>query len=124
MVDLIVKQKAETKNRVALILLDSNFEIALKEFIVNRTDLFPPHTYNDAKILQLFKARHSVINEVKAHVSLTAALLSKVQHYYNLRNKLVHERATVGITDAQVLDYRKIVEKVLGLLFNLKFPAG
>lgn len=34
--DLIGRQKFETKNRTALILLDSNFEIALKEFIVNR----------------------------------------------------------------------------------------
>ncbi|WNV10437.1 ATP-binding protein [Tardiphaga sp. 709] len=123
LVDLISKQKLDTKNRVALILLDSNFEIALKEFIVNRTDIFPPHVYNDAKIVQLFKARHSVINDVKQHVNLTPALLAKVQHYYNLRNKLVHERATVGITDAQVLDYRKTVEKVLRLLFNLKFPS-
>lgn len=85
------------------ILLDSNFEIALKEFIVNRMDLFPPHIYNDAKIVALFKARHLVINEVKAHVNLSKTLLGKVWHYYNLRNKLVHERATVGITDSLVL---------------------
>ena len=120
-VDLIIRQKLDTKNRVALILLDSNFEIALKEFIVNRTDLFPPHTYNDAKIVNLFKSRHAVINEVKAKVAFPPALLGKVQHYYNLRNKLVHERATVGITDAQVADYRKTIERVLGLLFKLRF---
>jgi hypothetical protein len=123
LVELIRKQKCETKNRAALILLDSNFEIALKEFIVNRRDLFPPHVYNDAKILTIFKARHSVINEVTAHITLSQTLLGKVSHYYNLRNKLVHERATVGITDAQVADYTKTVEQVLKKLFGLKFPA-
>jgi hypothetical protein len=40
-VDVVRRQPLETKNRHALILLDSTFEIALKEFIVHRTDLFP-----------------------------------------------------------------------------------
>jgi hypothetical protein len=123
MVDLIIRQKAVTKNRVALVLLDSNFEIALKEFLVHRTDLFPPHIYNDAKIVQLFARRHLVINEVKAHVNLPATLLAKVNHYYGLRNKLIHERATVGITDEEIADYRKTVERVLNKLFKLKFPS-
>jgi hypothetical protein len=70
LVEVIGKQKLETKNRAALILLDSNLEIALKEFIVNRTDLFPPHTYNDAKILQVFARRSLVINEITAHVNI------------------------------------------------------
>jgi hypothetical protein len=43
MLEIVQKQKFDTKNRIALILLDSNFEIALKEFIVHRPDLFPPH---------------------------------------------------------------------------------
>ena len=123
LVDLIIKQKLDTKNRVALILLDSNFEIALKEFIVNRTDLFPPQKYNDAKIVMLFKARHEVINEVKQHVHLSKTVLGKVAHYYTLRNKLIHERATVGITDKQIDDYQRTIERVLHKLFKLKFRS-
>ena len=123
LVEIITKQtKLDTRNRAALILLDSNFEIALKEFIVNSTHLFPPHVYNDTKILSIFKARHQVINEVKAHVKFSDSQLAKVQHFYNLRNKLVHERATVGITDGQVDDYRKTIENILKRLFKLKFP--
>ena len=123
LVDIITKQKLDTKNRAALTLLDSNFEIGLKEFIVNRTDLYPANIYNDAKIAAIFKSRHQVINEVKPHVAFPAHLLGKVNYYYNLRNKLIHERATVGITDAQVDDYRKTIEKVLKILFKLRFPA-
>lgn len=123
LVDLITKQKLDTKNRAALILLDSNFEIALKEFIVNRPDLFPYPTYNDAKITIILKARNQVINEVQAHAKFPTSLLNKVNHFYNLRNKLIHERATVGITDTQVEDYLNVIEQVLKKLFKLKFPA-
>ena len=35
-----------------------------------------------------------------------------------------HERATVGITDNQVADYRRTVELVLSKLFKLKFPKA
>ena len=101
--------------------LDSNFEIALKEFIVNRSDLFPRTTYNDAKIAQLFKNRTDVINEVTKHVKFPAKTLTKVQHYYGLRNKLIHERATVGISDPDVANYRETVQEVLTILFKLEF---
>jgi hypothetical protein len=112
------------ENRAALILLDSNLEIALKEFIVNRTDLFPPYKYKDSYIVTLFERRSNVIKEVAAHVTLRPEVLSKINHYYGLRNKLVHERATVLITDRQVDDYRNTVEAVLRALFDLRFPAG
>lgn len=121
LIEIITKQNLQTGNRAALILLDSNFEIGLKEFIVNRTDLFPPQNYNDTKIASIFKARHLVINEVKQHINFTQTTLDKVNHYYGLRNKLIHERATVGITDNQIADYQKTIEKILNLLFKIKF---
>src|ERR1039458_602584 len=117
-VDVITRQHFDTKNRIALILLDSNFEIALKEFIVHRNDLFPPHVYNDAKIAQLFGNRPNVIREVAAHVTFSPTLLTKVRHYYGLRNKLIHERATVGLTDNDVANYRATIERVLTILFK------
>jgi hypothetical protein len=120
-VEVIVRQRLETKNRIALILLDSNFEIALKEFIVHRNDLYPSREYNDAKIRELFSKRHLVINAVTSKVTIPKPLLDKVQHYYGLRNKLIHERATVGITDADIHNYRATIEKILTLLFQLKF---
>jgi len=60
-VDVITRQRLETKNRIALMLLDSNFEIALKEFIVHRDDLFPPSQYGKAVIQKLFD------NSVRCH---------------------------------------------------------
>lgn len=122
LVELVSKQKVDTKNRTALILLDSNFEIGLKEFIVSRTDLFPEREYSNKKIAGMFKQRTTVINEVKKHVPLDQEQLDKVRYYYRLRNNLIHERATVEISDTQVKDYRKVTEKVLKQLFDLKWP--
>jgi Histidine kinase-, DNA gyrase B-, and HSP90-like ATPase len=117
-VEIIGRQKLETKNRIALILLDSNFEIALKEFIVHRADLFPP---SQVSIQQLFDKRHKVVAAVSQKVQIPQALLDKAKHYYELRNKLIHERATVSITDTDVDNYRETIERILATLFGLKF---
>ena len=121
-VDILARQKYETKNRVALILLDSNFEIALKEFIVHRKDLFPAHKYTNQMLVSLFANRTNVIKEVTAHVPLSSVLLAKVGHYYDMRNNLTHQRASVQITDQEVKDYTEVIETVLSKLFPLKFP--
>ncbi|NKE69829.1 ATP-binding protein [Candidatus Manganitrophus noduliformans] len=118
-VTILFRQKLETKNRIALILLDSNFEIALKEFIVHRDDLFPPKEYTDSKIKQLFAYRPDVISEVSKKVTIPATLLVKVKHYYSLRNKLIHERATVEITNTDVANYSGTIREILKILFDL-----
>lgn len=122
LVELVSRQKLDTKNRTALILLDSNFEIGLKEFIVSRTDLFPEREYTNKKISGMFKQRTTVISEVKKHVKLDQEILDKVRYYYRLRNNLIHERATVEISDNQVKDYRKVTQKILKQLFDLRWP--
>jgi len=117
------QSKFKTRNRAVLILLDSNFEIALKEFIVHRKDLFPSNRYTNTFLSTLFNNRTNVIKEVSAHVSLPEQLLTKVSHYYDLRNNLTHQRATVEVSDWDVEDYQKVIEQVLQELFNLKFPS-
>ena len=121
-VEIITRQRLETKNRIALIMLDSNFEIGLKEFIVHRKDLFPPRQFGNAAIQKLFKKRHDVIDAVSQQIAIPQNLLNKAQHYYDLRNKLIHERATVDIADSDVDNYRSTIEKILTILFDLKFP--
>jgi hypothetical protein len=122
-VDDMVRKKLHTKNRIALILLDSNFEIALKEFIVHRHDLFSPKTYNDIYISKLFKDRNDVIDEVAAKMPSIKLYVSQIKHYYLMRNKLIHERATVDIPEYDISNYRVIIETVLNFLFKLKFPV-
>lgn len=124
LVDVIAGQKKfEYRNRAALILLDSNFEIALKEFIVHRKDLFPAYQWTNIKLGQLFVSRTNVIKEVTAHIAFPQTWINKINHYYDLRNNLVHQRASVPVSDGDVQDYRDIIEKVLKKLFELKFPT-
>jgi len=121
MVDVVERQHFETKNRISLILLDSNFEIALKEFIVNRQDLFPPKEFNDAEIRRLFAQRHLVTNAILKRKPALKPLFETANYYYGLRNKLIHERATVDVTESDIKNYRTTVERVLSSLFDLNF---
>ena len=118
--DLIGKQKLEQKNRIVLILLDSTLEIAFKEFLVNDSG----HHYSDQALLNMFKQRHLVQDEVKKYVTLTPATWKKIGHYYNLRCDLVHKRASAGISDKDIAEFREVVEAVLKKLYKLKFDKA
>jgi hypothetical protein len=116
-VDLIRRQKFQTKNRIALLLLDSSFEIALKEFIVH-TDGLDLRGKTEAQVL---RRRPDAIEVVDHAVSLGAATLRKINHYYRFRNQLVHERATADVTPGDIDNYQETVQEVLGQLFGLQF---
>jgi hypothetical protein len=121
MVDVVERQRFQTKNRISLILLDSTFEIALKEFIVHRNDLFPPAQYNDAEIARLFSRRHQVTTAILEKRPALRPLVETANHYNMMRNKLIHERATVDVTDSDIKNYRMTVERLLNSLFDLTF---
>src|ERR1700678_2777298 len=115
--DFIAKQRLEQRNRIALIVFDSTLEIAFKEYLVNDSG----GIYNDAKLLSLFGNRSLVHAEIKKYITFSGDIWKKLEHYYRLRCKLVHERVTVGVNDTDVNDFREIVESVLKKLFKLKF---
>lgn len=115
-VDIIVRQRLETKNRIALILLDSNFEIALKEFIVHNPSMFP-----NVNLKALFENREEVIKQVSKHITMETTMLAKAKHYYGIRNKLIHERATLDVLDNDIDIYAKTIKRFLKLLFGLQF---
>lgn len=116
-VDVIFKQRLKEKNRVCLILLDSTLEIAFKEYLVNESG----QTYRDSRLLSLFSNRNSVQEEMKQYVNIDAETWGKIDYYYRLRCKLVHERATVPISDDEIENYRGVVERILKQLFRLRF---
>ncbi len=116
-VDLIFKQKLEQKNRICLILLDSNLEIAFKEFLVNDSGT----QYSDARLLQIFSSRTTVQNEIMQYINIDPKIWKKIDYYYKIRCKLVHERASVQISNNEIEDYRGVVEGVLNKMFGLRF---
>lgn len=119
--DLIIKQKnLEQKNRLALIILDSTLEIAFKDYLVNDSGTH----YSDAALLKLFGARHLVHAEIKKYVTFTATMWAKIGHFYNIRCDLIHKRASAGMGDRDIKDYRETVEAVLKKLYKLKFERA
>lgn len=107
--DIAFRRRASTKNRIALIILDSTLEISLKEYLVHQEKEY----YSDAKIAELFKSRDKVLKEIEKHAPQTKSDLEMSRHYANLRNKLIHERATVDILDQDVEVYREAIKRVL-----------
>jgi len=68
----------------------------------------------------LFKSRKNVVDAVEKYKTIVR-WRKKIDFYYGLRCKLVHERSSVGISDHQIQDYREVVEALLKRLFGLKF---
>jgi hypothetical protein len=116
-VDYLGKQNLSQRNRLNLIILDSTLEIAFKEFLVYESG----NPYSEANISRIFCNRSLVHQEIKAFKLFDDDYWKQVNYYYGLRCKLVHERATVGITDDQIHEFRQLVEATLGALFGLKF---
>ena len=120
LVNYIQKQKVETKSRASLLLLDANLEIAFKEYLVNDSGKY----YSDGDLSKMFKQRHLVENEIKIYIPTTAITVDewkKIRYYYDLRCKFIHQRATATVTESDLEDFQKIVNKVLKVLFNLRF---
>lgn len=114
-VDTISRLSLAQKNRVALILLDSTLEIAYKEYLVNEQGI------GADKFSRISKNRTEIQKEVLKHIHVPNTLVQKINHYYRLRNDLVHQRATPNISDEEVEDYRNVVERMLRKMFNLRF---
>ena len=117
--DLISKQNLEQANRISLIVLDSTLEIAFKEFLVKESG----HYYSDANLSKIFASRHNVQTEVQKYVKIDATIWKKISHYSDMRNKLIHQRATAGVSRNDLADFRSVVEHVLKKLYKLKFRA-
>jgi hypothetical protein len=100
-VDWVLKQSLDQKNRIGLLLLDSTLEIAFKEYLVNDSG----DTYNDAKLLSLFSNRHEVHKEIRKYVKLAATDWQRIEHYYRLRCLLIHQKASVAVSDTDVIGH-------------------
>ncbi|WP_104494453.1 ATP-binding protein [Paracoccus denitrificans] len=112
--ELIFRRKVSTKNRVALIVIDSTLEISLKEYLVHQKAKY----YSDSQIADLFKSRDKVLKEIESLTKISKRDLDLARHYANLRNKLIHERATVNIPDDDIVTYKAVTDRIIHRLFG------
>lgn len=117
-VDHLTNQSLEHKNRFALIVLDSTLEIAFKEYLANEAS----PRIGASKLHSLLHNRVDVISEIKNRVpKISTNDWSQVDYYYTMRCNLIHQKATSAVTDDEVESYRSLVEKILKILFKIKF---
>lgn len=114
-VDLARKFPLESANRIALIILDSTFEIAMKDFLAYESG----EQYSDERLLVICKQRHAVEKEVRKHrPGIADGLWRKLRVYYDVRCKFVHEKAMGQVGATQLDDFRAAVADVLEILFG------
>jgi len=114
------KKTLQQRNRIALIVLDSALEIAFKDFLAHEAK----QPLGEQKLLDLFKDRESVHKEIEKTVLNGSQVWQRVRYYYKLRCELVHKRASVSVSDADIANFRSVVEKLLSQLFGINFPSG
>jgi len=117
---IITRQRSlEQRNRISLIILDSILEIAFKDYLANEI----PHPLGDDKLRNLFKDRLAVHREIEKHILKGSNIWKKINYFYKLRCDLIHRKANVSISDANIDVFRKTVIRVLKKTFRVKFPG-
>lgn len=114
--DAISKLSLNQKNRVALVVLDSTLEISYKEYLINEQGI-------SMTAFKKLNTRSEIQDEVFKTVHVTTALKKQIEHYYRLRNDLIHQRATPNVSDQDIENYRRIVEDLLSQMFGLEFQV-
>ena len=115
-VDSLFHSHLKQKNRLCLILLDSDIEIALKDYLVYVKKI------GIDKFESIKKKRNLVISEVKSHApGITDEEWDLVEYYYKMRNNLIHQMNTADVRNEDVENYRGVTESILSKLFKLEF---
>src|SRR6266566_2225171 len=113
---LIMNSTLATRNRHALILLDSTLEIAFKEFlvyVVGIKDLEPTHVeYRDVL--------HKI---VKRHTDFSKDVWDSIGFFYERRCDLYHEDAASTLSDEMVFDFFNLVIWIVDRLFGTEIQG-
>lgn len=119
--DNLINTNFESKNRFALIILDSTLEIAMKEYLVHV--VAKKKIIGNSKLVTLLQNRTQVEGEVKSYLGrkVSSADWLLIDHYYKMRCNLIHQVSTADVKDTDIEKHRRVVEKILGVLFKLEF---
>lgn len=99
-----------------MILIDSSIEIAFKEYLVNESGQY----YNDKALSEIFKTKNKLFSEMRKFISLDDFEWKQLGYYADVRNKIIHQRATVGISASDIESFRGLAARILDKLFGLR----
>ena len=112
--DILTKKNIDSRNRIVLILLDSTLEIAFKDYL-----LYKDEEVYGKKIESM--TREDILKIMYNNAGIIQTDISKIRFYYNMRNDLIHKRASISPTDTQISDFEKLVKKIITKLFGVEF---
>lgn len=104
------------RNRISIILLDSTIEIGCKEYLAKETS-------SGISEDQLRKTpRIEIHKKVEPYILTGHPIWGRLRHYYDLRCDLIHKKASAGISDEEVDEFRADVRLFLHEAFGIQFP--
>ncbi|MEK6890377.1 MAG: hypothetical protein AABX35_04275 [Nanoarchaeota archaeon] len=99
-----------SKNRLALIILDSTLEIAFKDFLIYEKKIKKEN-------LEFREKLHKI---VKNNTSFDKEVWDRVEFYYQLRCGLYHEESAKTLSDDYIDEFYEIVEFFIDEIFNIE----
>lgn len=111
-VALIRSSTLSTRNRLSLIMLDSTFEISLRQYLQNikKITLDPKEHRPRFKLFEIAKKNINVPAEVWDHLD----------YYWNTRNPQYHQDANISVPDTVYNEYAELICFMLDKMFNMK----
>ncbi len=115
---IIMKDKPEHKNRVAVLILDSTIEISLRDYLIyvvadkdSKVQGKEPHFDNLMKDVR-GRSKNQGINKDS---------WEKISNLHRIRDDLYHNAADITVEDKSVLTFKEAVLEIISKLFNITF---
>ena len=111
-VALIRSSTLSTRNRLSLIMLDSTFEISLRQYLQNikKITLDPKEHRPRFRLFDIAKKNINVPPEVWDHLD----------YYWNTRNPQYHQDANISVPDTVYNEFAELIAFMLDKMFNIK----
>lgn len=113
---LILNTNIESRNRLALILLDSTLEVAFKNYLtyVKGIKKLPEN---------VLKNRGELHKVIKKHINFSKDVWDRIDYFYDKRNELYHEDVGKTLPDVSIFDFFNLVIMVIDKLFSINSQA-
>jgi len=74
------------------------------------------------KLSNILQSRSDVEREIQNRIkTITSTEWGLINHYYLMRNNLIHQTASADVKIEDINKYRSVVESVLKKIFKIKF---
>ncbi len=113
---LILNTNIESRNRLALILLDSTLEVSFKNYLSYVKDIkkLPDN---------VLKNREELHKIVKRNTTFGKDIWDSIDYFYDKRNDLYHEDVGKTLPDLSILDFFNLVIFIIDQLFSINSQA-